>query len=67
MSFVAEFNALPVDALEELSKFASLTEARAALGKTQLSLEDFARLLSPAAGRSRFSSAPTRRPAARTK
>ena len=50
MSFVAEFNALPVDALEELSKFASLTEARAALGKTQLSLEDFARLLSPAAG-----------------
>lgn len=50
MSFVAEFNVLPVEALEELSKSTSLAEARAALGKTHLSLEDFARLLSPAAG-----------------
>ncbi len=49
MSFVAEFNALPIEALEELSQRASPTEARAALGRTQLSLDDFARLLSPAA------------------
>lgn len=50
MSFVAEFNALPVEALEELSKSTSLAEARVVLGKPQLSLEDFARLLSPAVG-----------------
>lgn len=49
MSFVAEFNALPVDALEQAARNASLAEARAALGRPHLSLEDFARLLSPAA------------------
>ncbi len=49
MSFVAEFNALPVDALEQAARNASLAEAQAALGRTHLSLEDFARLLSPAA------------------
>ena len=50
MSFVAEFNALPVEALEQSAMNASLAEAQAALGKPQLSLEDFARLISPAAG-----------------
>ncbi len=50
MSFVAEFNALPVEALEQSAMNASLAEAQAALGKPQLSLEDFAKLISPAAG-----------------
>ncbi|MBI5802627.1 MAG: 2-iminoacetate synthase ThiH [Verrucomicrobia bacterium] len=49
MSFIAEFNALPLEALEQSSRHASLTEAQAALGKSQLSLKDFARLISPAA------------------
>ncbi|MFM8470291.1 MAG: 2-iminoacetate synthase ThiH [Limisphaerales bacterium] len=50
MSFVAEFNALPVESLEQSAKAASLAEAQAAQGRAQLSLENFARLLSPAAG-----------------
>lgn len=50
MSFVAEFNALPVESLEQSAMTTSLAEASAALGKTNLSLEDFAKLISPAAG-----------------
>ncbi len=50
MSFVAEFNALPVESLEQSAMTTSLAEASAALGKTHLSLEDFAKLISPAAG-----------------
>ncbi len=50
MSFVAEFNALPVESLEQCARTASLAQARAALGEAQLSLEDFAKLISPAAG-----------------
>ncbi len=50
MSFVAEFNALPVAALEQSSATTSLAEASVALGKTHLALEDFAKLISPAAG-----------------
>jgi len=50
MSFVAEFNALPVAALEQSSTTTSLAEASVALGKTHLALEDFAKLISPAAG-----------------
>lgn len=50
MSFVAEFNALPMAALEQSARTTSLAEAQAVLGKEQLSLEDFARLISPAAG-----------------
>lgn len=50
MSFVAEFNALPVAALEQSAMTTSLAEASVGLGKTHLSLEDFAKLISPAAG-----------------
>ncbi len=50
MSFVAEFDALPLAALEQSANHAPLAEAQAALDQAQLSLEDFARLLSPAAG-----------------
>ena len=50
MSFVAEFNALPVAALEQSALTTSLAEASVALGKTHLSLKDFAKLISPAAG-----------------
>ncbi|PAW81586.1 MAG: 2-iminoacetate synthase ThiH, partial [Pedosphaera sp. Tous-C6FEB] len=50
MSFVAEFNALPLTALEQSARSTSRAEAEAALGRAQLTLEDFARLISPAAG-----------------
>jgi 2-iminoacetate synthase len=49
MSFVAEFNTLPVEALAQGAVNASQPEARAALGKAQLTLDDFAMLISPAA------------------
>lgn len=49
MSFVAEFNALPLDALVKSSLRTTLPEARASLAAPQPSLLDFARLLSPAA------------------
>ncbi len=50
MSFVAEFNALPLESLVARSLNASADAVRASLGKTRLSLDDFARLISPAAG-----------------
>ena len=50
MSFVSEFNSLPLDALVKQSIATSPDAARAALGKTRLSLADFAALISPAAG-----------------
>ena len=50
MSFVHEFNTLPLASLLELSRRASPAAARAAAGRAQLSLADFAQLISPAAG-----------------
>jgi 2-iminoacetate synthase len=50
VSFVAEFNSLPLDALIKRSQTTSLETARATLLKPQLSLSDFAALISPAAG-----------------
>ena len=49
MSFVDEFNTLPLAALLERSLKDSTQAARACLGKTELSLNDFAHLISPAA------------------
>ena len=50
MSFVAEFNSLPLAALVQRAQTASLTAAREALAKERLTLPDFAQLISPAAG-----------------
>jgi len=50
VTFVSEFNALPLAALVKRATTASLTAARASLGQSQPSLADFARLISPAAG-----------------
>ncbi|MBI4663025.1 MAG: 2-iminoacetate synthase ThiH [Verrucomicrobia bacterium] len=49
MSFVAEFDLLPLAALSQRSRTAALAAARESLGKTKLSLTDFAHLISPAA------------------
>jgi 2-iminoacetate synthase len=49
VSFVAEFNSLPLDALVKRSLATSSAAAREAAGKTRLSLADFAALISPAA------------------
>ncbi len=49
MSFVTEFNALPLAGLLQRSLTASSQAARASLGNDRLSLNDFAHLLSPAA------------------
>jgi len=49
MSFVAEFNCLPVPELVQKSLTAGTTAARESLAKSRLSLTDFARLISPAA------------------
>ena len=48
MSFVNEFDTLPLAALLQRSLKASTEAARASLGKTELSLNDFAHLISPA-------------------
>jgi len=48
VSFVTEFNTLPLAALIRRSLTASTPAVRASLAKTSLSLEDFARLISPA-------------------
>ncbi|MEI6786386.1 MAG: 2-iminoacetate synthase ThiH, partial [Verrucomicrobiota bacterium] len=48
MSFVTEFNKLPLAALVQRSLTASTQAARASLGKPELSLDDFAHLISPA-------------------
>ena len=50
MSFVSEFNALPLDALVKKSAVTSSGIARETLGKNKLSLADFSVLISPAAG-----------------
>lgn len=50
MSFVAEFNSLPLAAWTEQSRTGSVVAARAALAKSRLTLADFAQLLSPGAG-----------------
>ena len=50
MSFVAEWKALPFPSLLERARHATLTSALESLGQAELSLEDFAQLLSPAAG-----------------
>ena len=50
MSFVAEFNALPLASLAKRSEAASLSTVRESLAKGKLSLADFAHLISPAAG-----------------
>ena len=50
MSFVAEFNSLPLEALVKRSLETSSTDARQLLTKDKLSLADFAQLISPAAG-----------------
>ena len=49
MSFVAEFNALPLDAGLKRSLSATATNVREALMKSHLALADFADLISPAA------------------
>jgi 2-iminoacetate synthase len=50
VSFVSEYNALPLKELVKRSLDASASEARTALGKASLTLPDFAHLISPAAG-----------------
>ena len=50
MSFVAEFNSLPLDALVKKSGATSSLAAREVLSKNKFSLGDFAALISPAAG-----------------
>ena len=50
MSFVAEFNSLPLESLVQRSLATSLPAARESLAKDKLSLNDFAQLISPAAG-----------------
>jgi len=50
MSFVEEFRTLPLDALTATAREASTSRVRAALESRRLSLQDFAALLSPAAG-----------------
>lgn len=49
VSFVAQFNSLPLPALVERSRKASTRAARGSLAKARLTLEDFAHLISPAA------------------
>lgn len=48
MSFVAEFNALPLASLLRRAQSATLAEVRASLARSRLALEDFAHLISPA-------------------
>jgi 2-iminoacetate synthase len=50
VSFVSDFNSLPLDALVKKSMATGSSAARAALEKTKVSLADFAALISPAAG-----------------
>ena len=50
MSFVAEFNTLPLASLLERANRTSALAAREVLGKSQFTLTDFAQLISPAAG-----------------
>jgi len=50
VSFVSEFNGLPLAALVKRSAGASLAAVRESLGRERRSLRDFAHLISPAAG-----------------
>jgi 2-iminoacetate synthase len=50
MSFVAEFNTLPLPALLQRSASAPPAEVRSLLSRSDLSLADFATLISPAGG-----------------
>jgi 2-iminoacetate synthase len=50
MSFVGEFDGLPLDDLLAVAQTASAAEAGESLGRPNRSLRDFARLISPAAG-----------------
>ena len=50
MSFVSEFNALPLDALVKKSLASNAGAALEAIGKSKISPADFAALISPAAG-----------------
>ena len=50
MSFVAEFNSLPLSTLVNRSLGAAPSAVREALAKSSLALADFAQLISPAAG-----------------
>jgi 2-iminoacetate synthase len=49
VSFVSEFNSLPLDALVRHSRTCSLAAARDSVGKSKVSLSDFAALISPTA------------------
>ncbi|HTV76335.1 MAG TPA: hypothetical protein VMD57_04985, partial [Candidatus Baltobacteraceae bacterium] len=49
MSFVAEFNSLPVQSLAQKSLVTSADAVRESLAKAKLSLADFANLISPEA------------------
>jgi 2-iminoacetate synthase len=51
VSFVAEFNRLPVGPLVQRSLAATASEVAAVFGKSALTLNDFATLISPAANR----------------
>jgi 2-iminoacetate synthase len=48
VSFVAEFNSLPLESLVQKSLATSIAAAREAAGKSKFSLADFAALISPA-------------------
>jgi len=52
VSFVPEFNSLPIDALVKQSCDSSTASVRDAMGRSRISLTDFARLISPAASES---------------
>jgi 2-iminoacetate synthase len=52
VSFVAEFNSLPLPSLLRRSREASSTSVRESVAKPSLNLADFAQLISPAAGES---------------
>jgi len=48
MTFVSEFNALPLEALTARARGASISVVQESLGRTRLGLTDFAHLISPA-------------------
>ena len=50
VSFVAEFNSLPLESLVKRSLSAGIQAVRESMAKTKLSLADFAHLISPAGG-----------------
>jgi len=50
VSFVVEFNSLPLESLVKRSQSAGVQAVRESMAKTKLSLADFAHLISPAGG-----------------